>query len=152
MGDLINTILHPIELIVAWIMYGWHQLFTAIGMPPAAGITWALSIVGLVVVMRAAMIPLFVRQIHASRRMQRAGQQAAATAEAEKRLRSAQQGLEAAKQQWDEDRRSPDRDGRVDNRAYLDRVNEERRKVMEAEQALEAAKAGKLQPDEKAKR
>ena len=31
---------------------------------------WTLSIVGLVVVMRAAMIPLFVKQIHASRRMQ----------------------------------------------------------------------------------
>ncbi len=70
MGNLINTILHPIEWIVAWIMYGWHQLFAAIGMNPAGGWTWALSIVGLVVVMRAAMIPLFVKQIHASRRMQ----------------------------------------------------------------------------------
>ena len=34
------------------------------------GWTWALSIVGLVVVMRAAMIPLFVKQIMASRKMQ----------------------------------------------------------------------------------
>ena len=51
-------------------MYGWHALFTAIGLNAASGWAWALSIVGLVVVMRAAMIPLFVRQIHASRRMQ----------------------------------------------------------------------------------
>ncbi|CCH80163.1 Membrane protein oxaA [Nostocoides japonicum T1-X7] len=70
MGNFINTILQPIEWIVAWIMYGWHQLFTAIGMNPASGATWGLSIVGLVIVMRAAMIPLFVKQIHASRRMQ----------------------------------------------------------------------------------
>ena len=70
MGDLINTIIGPIEWLVAWIMYGFHQAFTAIGMNPASGWTWALSIVGLVIVMRAAMIPLFVKQIMASRKMQ----------------------------------------------------------------------------------
>jgi hypothetical protein len=70
MGDLFNAILAPIEWLVAWIMYGFHQALTAIGMPPASGWTWALSIVGLVVVMRAAMIPLFVKQIMASRKMQ----------------------------------------------------------------------------------
>ncbi len=70
MGNFIQTILTPIEWIVAWIMYGWHQLFTTIGMPAASGWTWGLSIVGLVIVMRAAMIPLFVKQIHASRKMQ----------------------------------------------------------------------------------
>lgn len=70
MGDLFNTIIGPIEWLVAWIMYGFHQVFTTIGMDPASGWTWALSIVGLVVVMRAAMIPLFVKQIMASRKMQ----------------------------------------------------------------------------------
>jgi YidC/Oxa1 family membrane protein insertase len=70
MGDLFNSILAPIEWLVAWIMYGFHQGLTAIGMPSAGGWTWALSIVGLVIVMRAAMIPLFVRQIKASRKMQ----------------------------------------------------------------------------------
>jgi len=70
MGDLINTIIGPIEWLVAWIMYGFHQAFTFIGMNPASGWTWALSIVGLVIVMRAAMIPLFVKQIMASRKMQ----------------------------------------------------------------------------------
>lgn len=68
--DWLNTILYPIEWLVAWIMYGWHKLFTILGMPEASGWTWGLAIVGLVVVMRAAMIPLFVKQIHASRRMQ----------------------------------------------------------------------------------
>src|SRR6476620_3185147 len=70
MGDLINTIIGPIEWLVAWIMYGFHQGFTWIGMNPASGGTWALAIVGLVIVMRAAMIPLFVKQIMASRKMQ----------------------------------------------------------------------------------
>ncbi|MBM6401254.1 membrane protein insertase YidC [Phycicoccus sonneratiae] len=70
MGDLFNSILTPIEWLVAWIMYGFHQVFTTLGLPEAAGITWALSIVGLVIVMRAAMIPLFVKQIKASRKMQ----------------------------------------------------------------------------------
>ena len=70
MGDLFNTIIGPIEWLVAWIMYLFHQGFTTIGMDPASGWTWALSIVGLVVVMRAAMIPLFVKQIMASRKMQ----------------------------------------------------------------------------------
>ena len=48
MGDLFNTIIGPIEWLVAWIMYLFHQGFTAIGMDPASGWTWALSIVGLV--------------------------------------------------------------------------------------------------------
>lgn len=82
---------------------------------------------------------------------QRAGQQAAAVAEAEKRLSAARDGLASAKRQWDEDRRTSDRDSPVDNKAYRDRVKEEQRKVMEAEHAIEAAKAGKLQPEVPAK-
>ncbi|WP_082589107.1 membrane protein insertase YidC [Nostocoides sp. Soil756] len=70
MGDLFNSILAPIEWLVAWIMYSFHQALTAIGMPEASGWTWGLSIVGLVIVMRAAMIPLFVKQIKASRKLQ----------------------------------------------------------------------------------
>jgi len=58
--------------------------------------------------------------------------------------------LEAAKQQWDEDRRSPDRDTRVDNQAYRERVNEARREVIEAERALQDAKAGVAVPESEA--
>ena len=36
---------------------------------PDAGLTWVLSIVGLVLVVRAALIPIFVRQIKSQRRM-----------------------------------------------------------------------------------
>ena len=68
--DFFQSLVYPFEWIVSWILVGWHSLFSAIGIPPASGLAWVLSIIGLVVVMRAAMIPLFVRQIHASRRMQ----------------------------------------------------------------------------------
>ena len=37
---------------------------------PAGGWSWALSIVGLTMVIRAALIPLFVKQIKSSRNMQ----------------------------------------------------------------------------------
>ena len=65
-----SDIMYPFEWLVAWIMYLWHAGFTAIGMPEASGWTWTFSIIGLVLVMRAALIPLFVKQIHASRKMQ----------------------------------------------------------------------------------
>ena len=68
--DFITSLIYPFEWIVAWILWAWHSAFSAIGLPEGSGWTWALSIVGLVIVMRAAMIPLFVRQIHASRRLQ----------------------------------------------------------------------------------
>ena len=65
-----SDIIFPFEWLVAWIMYLWHSALTAIGLPEASGWTWTLSIVGLVLIMRAALIPLFVKQIHASRKMQ----------------------------------------------------------------------------------
>jgi YidC/Oxa1 family membrane protein insertase len=63
-------ILRPLEYVVAWIMVAWHRVWSAIGLPEASGWTWALSIVGLVVVIRIILIPLFVKQIKASRGLQ----------------------------------------------------------------------------------
>lgn len=65
-----GKILEPIEYVVAWIMVQFHTLLTAVGMDAVSGWTWALSIVGLVVVIRIALIPLFIKQIKASRGMQ----------------------------------------------------------------------------------
>ncbi len=67
--DLFGIILWPLKWVVELVLVFWHWLFTAIGMPPAEGITWVLSIVGLVVVVRAALIPLFVKQIKSQRKM-----------------------------------------------------------------------------------
>lgn len=63
------TILWPIRWLVEVILVAWHWLFSNIGMDPNSGLTWVLSIVGLVVVIRAALIPVFVRQIRNQRKM-----------------------------------------------------------------------------------
>ncbi len=70
MGNLINTVLFPLEWVVAWIMVAFHTALTTIGLPAASGLTWGLSIVGLVIVIRIILIPLFVKQIQSSRKMQ----------------------------------------------------------------------------------
>lgn len=65
-----DTVLWPLKVAVAWIMVQAHDVLTFVGMDPAGGWTWLLSIVALVVVIRILLIPLFVRQIKASRGMQ----------------------------------------------------------------------------------
>jgi YidC/Oxa1 family membrane protein insertase len=67
--DIFNTILWPIKWAIEAILVAWHWLFTTIGLDPDAGLTWVLSIVGLTIVVRAALIPIFVRQIKSQRRM-----------------------------------------------------------------------------------
>ena len=70
MYDFFVNLLSPLMWGEAWVMNAWHSLFTLIGIPYESGWGWALSIVGLTVVVRFLMIPLFVKQIHSSRRMQ----------------------------------------------------------------------------------
>jgi YidC/Oxa1 family membrane protein insertase len=70
MNAFFDKVLFPLEWVVANLMVGFHKIFTFLGFDPTWGITWALSIVGLTIVIRVLLIPLFVKQIHASRRMQ----------------------------------------------------------------------------------
>jgi YidC/Oxa1 family membrane protein insertase len=65
----LETLLAPLYWLVSWIMVGWHWLFSLV-LPEDSGAAWALSIVGLVVVVRILLIPLFVRQIKSMRNMQ----------------------------------------------------------------------------------
>ena len=65
----IDAILWPIKWVVEAILVAFHTMFTAVGLDAAAGLTWVLSIVGLVLVVRAALIPIFVKQIKSQRRM-----------------------------------------------------------------------------------
>lgn len=65
-----DGLLYPIMVVVAWIMVQFHAFFDWIGLDPAGGAAWGLSIVGLVIVMRIILIPLFFKQIKASRGMQ----------------------------------------------------------------------------------
>jgi YidC/Oxa1 family membrane protein insertase len=69
MPDIFGTILWPIKWAVEAILVTFHTLLSAIGMNPDDGLTWVLSIVGLVLVVRAALIPIFVKQIKSQRRM-----------------------------------------------------------------------------------
>ncbi|MDQ0862647.1 membrane protein insertase YidC [Arthrobacter globiformis] len=68
--DFFETIMFPFKWLVSIIMVGFHEGLTAIGLPAASGWTWTLSIIGLVLVIRAALIPVFVKQIKAQRGMQ----------------------------------------------------------------------------------
>ncbi len=68
--NFLDGILLPIKWVVAWIMTIFHQILTTLGMSSTAGVTWVLSIVCLTLVIRTALIPLFFKQIKASRGMQ----------------------------------------------------------------------------------
>ena len=58
-----------LETAVSWILVTFHALLSPM-FGDASGITWGLSIVGLVIVIRVLLIPLFVKQIKAQRNLQ----------------------------------------------------------------------------------
>jgi YidC/Oxa1 family membrane protein insertase len=62
-------LLDPLYWIVAWVLVQFHAFWGLI-LPPESGAAWTLSIVGLVVVIRIMLIPLFVKQIKAQRGLQ----------------------------------------------------------------------------------
>lgn len=68
--DIFGTIIAPFKWLVSFIMVAFHDGLSAIGMPAENGWTWTLAIIGLVLVIRAALIPVFVKQIKAQRGMQ----------------------------------------------------------------------------------
>ena len=68
--DFFETIMFPFQWLVSVIMVGFHEGLSSMGMPEDSGWTWTLSIIGLVLVIRAALIPVFVKQIKAQRAMQ----------------------------------------------------------------------------------
>ncbi len=62
------SILNPLADLVAWAIMHLHAwLGTLFG--PNTGLAWGLSIVILVVLIRICLIPLFVKQVHAQRKM-----------------------------------------------------------------------------------
>jgi YidC/Oxa1 family membrane protein insertase len=69
-GDIGGAIMTPLYYIISVVLVGWHTLLSNVGLDPEGGAAWALSIVGLTLVIRAALIPLFVKQIKSSRNMQ----------------------------------------------------------------------------------
>ena len=58
--------MEPLYYVISAVLVGWHSLWSQV-FDPTSGAAWALSIVGLTLVIRAALIPLFVKQIKSSR-------------------------------------------------------------------------------------
>ncbi len=69
LGQIGSAIMTPLYWITSVILSGFHSVFGAV-LGPNNGWSWVLSIIGLTLVIRAALIPLFVRQIKSSRNMQ----------------------------------------------------------------------------------
>lgn len=65
-----DTILWPLKVAVAWVMVYIHKALVFLGFTDGPGPAWVLSIVGLTIVVRILIMPLFVKQIRASRGMQ----------------------------------------------------------------------------------
>jgi YidC/Oxa1 family membrane protein insertase len=61
-------LLNPLYDAVAWVIMQLHAGLGAI-FGPSSGWAWALSIVFLVVIMRLLLLPLFIKQMHATRKM-----------------------------------------------------------------------------------
>lgn len=55
---------------ISWVMLRWHDLFVAIGLPKDGGLSWALSIMFLVITLRVLMFRFFVKQVKTQRAMQ----------------------------------------------------------------------------------
>jgi YidC/Oxa1 family membrane protein insertase len=68
-GRSLVFLLDWLRTAVSWILVQFHAVFGAI-FGSASGWAWGLSIVGLVIVIRILLIPLFVKQIKAQRNMQ----------------------------------------------------------------------------------
>jgi YidC/Oxa1 family membrane protein insertase len=67
--NFLDTILSPLYTAVSWIIVQFHSLFSLF-FNEDSGWAWGLSIFFLVVVIRIALIPLFVKQIKSTRNMQ----------------------------------------------------------------------------------
>ncbi len=62
------AILNPLADLVAWVIMRIHAVLGAL-FGQASGLAWGLTIVLLVVLIRVCLIPLFVKQVHAQRKM-----------------------------------------------------------------------------------
>ena len=64
-----GAIMTPLYYAISFVLVGFHNVFGGL-FGQTSGLAWVLSIIGLTLVVRAALIPLFVKQIKSSRNMQ----------------------------------------------------------------------------------
>lgn len=65
-----DAILAPIVTAFAWIWVQIHSVLVFLGFPDGPGFAWALSIILLTILVRLAIIPLYLKQIRSTRNMQ----------------------------------------------------------------------------------
>ena len=63
-----STLISPLADLVAWVIIHLHAGLGAL-FGPNTGLAWGLSIAVLVIIIRLLLVPLFVKQIHAQRKM-----------------------------------------------------------------------------------
>ncbi|RKW70348.1 membrane protein insertase YidC [Galactobacter caseinivorans] len=70
MPEPILWLLTPFRWVMSWLLMIFHEGFTFLGLDADSGWTWTLAIILVTVGVRAALIPIFARQIRAQRAMQ----------------------------------------------------------------------------------
>jgi len=83
------SILNPLADLVAWVIMHIHAGLGAL-FGPNTGLAWGLSIAGLVIIIRLLLVPLFVKQVNAQRKM---AQHAPQIAELRKKYKNDKQRL-----------------------------------------------------------
>ena len=67
---MFDAMLHPFAWAISYVWVWIHDLLVLLGMSSGSGMAWVLSIVLLTILVRIAIIPLFLKQIRSSRAMQ----------------------------------------------------------------------------------
>lgn len=67
---MFDKILHPFAVAVAWVWVKIHDLLVLLGFSSGSGVAWVISIVLLTLLVRIAIVPLFLKQIKSSRSLQ----------------------------------------------------------------------------------
>ncbi len=62
------ALLNPLNIVVAWVIMRIHAGLGAL-FGASSGLAWGLSIAILVIIIRLCLVPLFVKQVHAQRKM-----------------------------------------------------------------------------------
>lgn len=65
-----DSILWPVMWCISWIFYGVHKILTLVGFSSGPSFAWPLSIVGLVLVIRILLLPLYNKQMRSMQKMQ----------------------------------------------------------------------------------
>ncbi|MDR0285284.1 MAG: membrane protein insertase YidC [Propionibacteriaceae bacterium] len=69
MWDFLNNMMSPLHTAMSFVITYAYRFWSMIT-GPDLGLTWALAIMSLTIIVRSLLIPLFVRQINSSRNMQ----------------------------------------------------------------------------------